>query len=123
MSQLFAGWSKDKFDQLAEDISAGRASARISITMGTNYFDAHLMVAGSNSSVETIVLATAFFALTLDGFVVRIVWSFEGEAGIGGIMILYNPGTNTWDTVDDSTLSQMTGQSSYDLIITRIEEE
>ena len=38
-------------------------------------------------------------------------------------MMAYSPSTKAWIAVDDNTLSQMTGQSSYDLIITRIEEE
>lgn len=37
--------------------------------------------------------------------------------------MVYSPSTKAWDTIDDSALSQITGQSSYDLVITRIEEE
>ena len=125
LSTIFSDneWNEAKFRQLEEDIRAGQASARLTVAAGSNYFDAQLMVAGSASSAETMVLATAFFTFTLNGFVVRIVWSFEGETGIEGVMMAYSPSTKAWDTIDDSALSQMTGQSSYDLVITRIEEE
>lgn len=117
------GWDEAKFRQLEEDIRAGQASARLTVTMGSDYFDAQLMVASSTSSAETMVLATAFFAFTRNDPVVRIVWSFEGELGIEGGMMVYRPSTKAWDIISDEQLSQMTGQSSYDLIITRIEEE
>lgn len=125
MSTIFTdnGWDEAKFRQLEEDIRAGQASARLTVAAGSNYFDAQLMVAGSASSAKTMVLATAFFAYTLNGFVVRIVWSFEGELGIQGLIMAYSPSTKAWDAIEDSALSQMTGQSSYDLIITRIKEE
>ena len=125
LSTIFTdnGWDEAKFRQLEEDIRAGQASARLTVAAGSNYFDAQLMVAGSTSSAKTMVLATAFFTYTLNGFVVRIVWSFEGEAGIQGLIMAYSPSTKAWDAIEDSAVSQMTGQSSYDLIITRIEEE
>lgn len=123
MSQLFAGWSKDKFDQLAEDISAGRASARVSITMGDSFFDAQLMVLGSNES-QSFALATAFFMPQPSDPCLRILWNWEyAGPGVETSMLLFSPSNETWISANDNTLSQMTGQSSYDLIITRIEEE
>lgn len=125
LSTIFTdnGWNEAKFRRLGEDIRAGQASARLTVTMGAHYFDAQLMVAGSASSAETMVLATAFFTVTLNDPVVKIVWSFEDEAGIEGVIMMCSPSTEAWDIIDDSAFSQMTGQKSYDLVITRIEEE
>lgn len=125
LSTIFTdnGWNEAKFRRLGEDIRAGQASARLTVTMGAHYFDAQLMVAGSASSAETMVLATAFFTVTLNDPVVKIVWSFEDEAGIEGAIMAYSPSTKDWEYINDSAFSQMTGQKSYDLIITRIEEE
>ena len=115
------GWDEAKFTQLIEDIRTRRASARVSITMGDDFFDAQLMVLGSKSYSA---LATAFFMPQPDDPCLRILWTWEGEEmGIDAGMLLFSPSTKTWIGVGDNALSQVTGQSSYDLIITRIEEE
>lgn len=121
LSTIFSdnGWDEVKFNQLKDDISAGRASARIHLALTTSYFDAQLMVAGDGRST---LLCTAIFAPTLNGVTLKILWSYEGpELGIEAIKMAYTNGA--WTAINEDAITQMTGQSSYDLIITRIEEE
>lgn len=123
MKQLFAGWSKTKFDQLYADINNGRASARVRIQTGESYFDAQIMPSGTD---ELSVLNTSMF--TPVGYdpsflIVAITYYyFSDEESIIGLMNYYNH-QNGWVLITDEELSRTTGQSSYDLVITRIEEE
>lgn len=122
MSQLFAGWTEEKFYKLAEDISAGRASALVRVPgspPSVAHFDAQIMP--SSTANEDTLLNTAVFTpgLTL---VLAVVWSYKGGGvGVGSSMRAYINGQ--WITATDDLIKNMTGKDSFDLIITRIEEE
>ena len=122
MSQLFAGWTEKKFYKLAEDISASRASAlmRIQTRIGSGaYFEAQIMpsLTGAGYTLLNTVAFTPGAAQVL-----IVTWSYEGDdMTVDSVMRAWINGQ--WGPVNDDFIKTMTGQESFDLIITRIEEE
>ena len=127
MSQLFTGWSKDKFDQLAEDISAGRASARVRVQLGTAYFDAQIMPSnnGAIGTLNMAIFTPTHNAVNFFTLLAITYYYLSDEEPISAYMLLHDSqsGVSGFVNITDEQLSQMTGQTSYDLVITRIEEE
>lgn len=122
MSQLFAGWTEKKFYKLAEDISASRASALMRIQYGIGsgaYFEAQIM--RSLTVAGDTLLNTVAFALK-ENLVLIVTWFYVGgDINVDSVMRAWINGQ--WVPVDDDLIKTITGQESFDLIITRIEEE
>ena len=118
------GYTKEKFVELINDIYSGKASAAISLGKRANttikVFMSPLMAgdeplslmlcASNNNTANNLTLSAAFLYVEDENSIVCAMTSFNGATG-------------EWSRISDDQLSQMTGQSSYDLVITRIEEK
>lgn len=118
------GYTKEKFEELISDIYSGKASAAISIGMGTNTtikgFMSPLMV---DDEPRSLMLCASNNSID-NNLTLSVVFLYVGDDNsIACAMTLFNGITGEWSIISDEQLSQITGQSSYDLIITRIEEE
>lgn len=126
LSTIFSdnGYTKEKFEELISDIYSGKASAAISIGMGTNTtikgFMSPLMV---DDEPRSLMLCASNNSID-NNLTLSVVFLYVGDDNsIACAMTLFNGITGEWSIISDEQLSQITGQSSYDLIITRIEEE